>query len=326
MTSSYHTPLAFGGPLTSAAMESPLSELDTAIVDLFSGASKKALNGGFTNSYDTDLWIARAQRSNPSLNAQALYAQLRVTGNMGALTHDGGAFEIRVNAATNTTFLNALEAGAIVTGGANTISDMRAFTANFHTEGTPSGTITAVKVIQAQTIPALTGTIAITTAYSLYVEAQTVAATNYSIYAPTGLTHLGTLEVEGDVTLGLNAAGVDRIIHISRPAGKNADLRFDSSGSVRWILRVTSGAESGSNAGSDFQLMARDDSGGAIATVLTITRSTGGVGFANTPIGFFGTSPQSKKTVTGSRASNAALASLLTQLAGYGLLTDSTTA
>lgn len=43
-------------------------------------------------------------------------------------------------------------------------------------------------------------------------------------------------------------------------------------------------------------------------------------------IGFFSTSPQAKKTVTGSRSGNAALASLLTQLAGYGLITDSTTA
>ena len=44
-------------------------------------------------------------------------------------------------------------------------------------------------------------------------------------------------------------------------------------------------------------------------------------------IGFFGTAaPTSKPTVTGSRGGNAALASLLTQLAACGLLTDSTTA
>ena len=43
-------------------------------------------------------------------------------------------------------------------------------------------------------------------------------------------------------------------------------------------------------------------------------------------VGFNGTAPAAKPTVTGSRGGNAALASLLTALAGLGLLTDSTTA
>jgi len=43
-------------------------------------------------------------------------------------------------------------------------------------------------------------------------------------------------------------------------------------------------------------------------------------------LGFFGTSPIAKATVSGSRATGAALISLLTTLANYGLITDSTTA
>lgn len=42
-------------------------------------------------------------------------------------------------------------------------------------------------------------------------------------------------------------------------------------------------------------------------------------------IGFYNTTPQAKKTVTGSRGGNAALGSLLTQLAALGLITNSTT-
>ena len=42
-------------------------------------------------------------------------------------------------------------------------------------------------------------------------------------------------------------------------------------------------------------------------------------------IGFYGTTPVAKPTVTGSRATGAALVSLLTQLASLGLITDSTT-
>jgi hypothetical protein len=43
-------------------------------------------------------------------------------------------------------------------------------------------------------------------------------------------------------------------------------------------------------------------------------------------VGFNGTAPAAKPTVTGSRGGNAALASLLTALAGLGLITDSSTA
>jgi hypothetical protein len=43
---------------------------------------------------------------------------------------------------------------------------------------------------------------------------------------------------------------------------------------------------------------------------------------ASGQIGFFGTSKISKPTVSGSRGSNAALASLLTALSNLGLITD----
>jgi hypothetical protein len=41
-------------------------------------------------------------------------------------------------------------------------------------------------------------------------------------------------------------------------------------------------------------------------------------------VGFQGTNPIAKPTVTGAKGGNAALASLLTALANYGLITDST--
>lgn len=45
---------------------------------------------------------------------------------------------------------------------------------------------------------------------------------------------------------------------------------------------------------------------------------------SSTTLGFFGSTPIAKPTVTGSRGGNAALQSLLTALANYGLITDST--
>ena len=49
------------------------------------------------------------------------------------------------------------------------------------------------------------------------------------------------------------------------------------------------------------------------------------VGDANSYLGFFGQAPAAKPTVTGSRGGNAALQSLLTELATLGLITDSST-
>lgn len=52
----------------------------------------------------------------------------------------------------------------------------------------------------------------------------------------------------------------------------------------------------------------------------------GGFRHLSTKLGFFGASTTTKPAITGSRGGNAALASLLTALAGLGLITDSTTA
>ena len=64
--------------------------------------------------------------------------------------------------------------------------------------------------------------------------------------------------------------------------------------------------------------------------VLTLSQSDGLATFANAvevggDVGFYGTTPVTQPTVTGSRGGNAALASLLTALEGMGLIVDSST-
>jgi hypothetical protein len=64
--------------------------------------------------------------------------------------------------------------------------------------------------------------------------------------------------------------------------------------------------------------------GAATANAATVAASgTGGVQF-NSNVGFNSTAPVARPTVTGAKGSNAALASLLTALASYGLISDST--
>lgn len=70
------------------------------------------------------------------------------------------------------------------------------------------------------------------------------------------------------------------------------------------------------------------DSASANAQLLLRGQGTGGLllGDGSSRVGFYGFSPQTKPSVTGSRGGNAALASLLSALSALGLVTDSTTA
>lgn len=67
------------------------------------------------------------------------------------------------------------------------------------------------------------------------------------------------------------------------------------------------------------------DAGGSLGSALTITRSSGAVVIGG-PVGFNGVVAPARPAITGSRGGNAAVASLITQLASTGLITDSTTA
>ena len=67
--------------------------------------------------------------------------------------------------------------------------------------------------------------------------------------------------------------------------------------------------------------------GVAPSNPLTLAASgTGGIQFLTGNLGFNSAAPIAKPTISGSRGGNAAVASLLTQLAAYGLITDGTTA
>lgn len=115
------------------------------------------------------------------------------------------------------------------------------------------------------------------------------------------------------------------------PTGRS--VVFQSAQSNRWGVGATSAAESGGNAGSDFNINRFNDAGAFVDTPILIRRSDGmifigpgpNISVNGTNLGFFGSAPITKPTVTGSRGGNAALASLLTTLANLGLIIDSTT-
>lgn len=84
------------------------------------------------------------------------------------------------------------------------------------------------------------------------------------------------------VALDIGNGSAATAIAINGAAGTSRQVAFRSNGSNRWLYSVNATAESGSNAGSDFQLLARNDAGGALSTPFHITRSTGQTGLNTT--------------------------------------------
>lgn len=73
-----------------------------------------------------------------------------------------------------------------------------------------------------------------------------------------------------------------QMLRLSSPSGNHKPIEFnhDSEGSTsfrRWVVRANSTAESGSNAGTDFQIVNYDDAGTLLSQAMHIERRTGTV-------------------------------------------------
>ena len=101
---------------------------------------------------------------------------------------------------------------------------------------------------------------------------------------------IGGLTTPGNVAVSTTAAAAISL-YINAPAGQYRSLVFQSANSIRWVLRTNNTAESGSNAGSDFEIWRYNDAGTYIDYPLLITRNTGqvilggsGTGAINDPL------------------------------------------
>jgi hypothetical protein len=99
---------------------------------------------------------------------------------------------------------------------------------------------------------------------------KTIIATNLADFNVRcdGVDHTGTYQLQE--------------LRLSAAAGSEKPLTFsnDSAGGLasrRWKVRTTSDAETGSNAGSNFQVVRFDDSGNSLDSPIAVTRSSGQV-------------------------------------------------
>lgn len=125
-----------------------------------------------------------------------------------------------------------------------------------------------------------------TTSDNLIIGGSGVAAiihyaTNYHrFFDPAGSQEWGRI-APNYAKFGYDSQAADEILYLTAAAAYNKSIHFCSGGSaaanLRWLLRANNAAESGSNAGTNFELQARTDAGAPIDTPIAITRAAGGM-------------------------------------------------
>lgn len=140
------------------------------------------------------------------------------------------------------------------------------------------------------------GAAGITNGYGLYIASQTAG---YSIYTNNGDVRLGgNLYSIGTANVFGYGAAASESVAICAAANTNRNIYFQSgSNGNRWALNVATGAESGSNAGATFGIIAYDDASALIDTPISIVRAAGGAITLSRPLS--ATTGTFSSTVTG---------------------------
>lgn len=187
-----------------------------------------------------------------------------------------------------------------------------------------NGGTDADNVLDARTNLGL-GTMAQQNASAVAITGGTFEGSSVEVSSTLNLLHNSVLAIKdsGGSTIAEMNRDTDSLAEIVCQPGINFSFRMSDDGSDLGTFGVNVG-------GTDWLSINRT---GSIdikigdTGVPTVTNIDGHaiIGTGTRNVGFFGASGTTKQTVTGSRGGNAALASLLTALANYGLITNSTT-
>lgn len=121
------------------------------------------------------------------------------------------------------------------------------------------------------------------TAFVVRDSANTLDGSSFS--ANGGTVSLAQLASGSLVNVGSSAPTGSATLAIRGAAGQLSDVQLYSGNVARWILRRGALAETGANAGSPFQLIARDDAGANIGNVFEVVRAQNGAITVGDPAG-----------------------------------------
>jgi hypothetical protein len=178
--------------MVAGKINDPASLTSTALADTYvgkrgtqtaDGTAKLHFNGGFTPNYDTVVWIASQQRTNPTVNSQGLYIQHRVGGNLNGQVHDAAASELRLSSITNTGAGQSGHENTIVLGGAGNDANLLCVTlSTFHPDANAAGHVGQINMFRANQIAPVPGLV-VDKAISGYFSAQVIGTENYAVWA-----------------------------------------------------------------------------------------------------------------------------------------------
>jgi hypothetical protein len=139
------------------------------------------------------------------------------------------------------------------------------------------------------------------------------------IYGHNGATKTLGITKDG----GITSLGVDNRFGTGAFGAAGGFVQLASDGATAYVTGMLTAGNGGLNVRSQGtgEIKLQGNAGGAPTDVVRLSVVGGAP-----KIGFLGSAPIVKPAVAGSRAANAALASLITQLANLGLITDTTTA
>lgn len=177
--------------------------------------------------------------------------------------------------------------------GAGGMGTARAFDAYLFAENIyGTGAVTSMTGFHCRSVTTDGATIG--TVYGLYVDSQTAGGTNWGVYtAGTTPSYFGgNVTIGGSIVacstentnceFGADARASNLSFRINTAAGYNRVFSWHSGGTIRWAQTITSTAESGGNAGSDYRLECYADNGALIGLPFSISRATMAATFGGT--------------------------------------------
>lgn len=134
------------------------------------------------------------------------------------------------------------------------------------------GTLANNQAVSSST-PLLGSTDTSTVVYGNGAGTNTLSLANVNISSGSA-AFSGAVSSTSPITIGWNGAGgISETLNAAAANTKN--ILFQTAGVNRWSVQTDATAESGSNAGSNFQILAKTDAGGTLSTPFSITRSSG---------------------------------------------------
>lgn len=198
------------------------------------------------------------------------------TGGTATLYCDGTDFGLLDGIVQTSTGVSA--AGALAVGGAATFGSTVAITG----AATVGGAITVTGAATLSSTLAVSGAATVGGAASVtgvLTAATSVVGGSDASFAGDG-TFGGDMAVTGTGTfsgseLRVTGDSGDSRMHVDADAGQSAFAQFDANATQRWLVGRNNTTETGSDVGSDFDIVRADDSGSPIGIPLHIRRSDG---------------------------------------------------